>query len=346
MEILPLGRRELDALTDLARRPDVVRFCDHLEVDPPSVFGAWLGEADANRQLSVGAFERGALVAAARLAMNPRRRRTHVGVVDVLAPWTDGDAAVDALLGALVDAADRWLALSRLELHAPAKHPRIDAVYARHGFAVETTMRCSVLRDGALADEVALARLRPGLAVPAPIAGPPAPRAKAPTPSDLTFRAIDPVDDAEVWAKALSDEAVIWGTLQLPHQHPEAWERRLASNDPRQLVSIAAETGGAIAAGGVLLIPTALRRRHAATLGMHVGPEHQGRGIGGRLMQELLAIGDRIGLARIELEVFGDNPRALRVYEAAGFAHEGRRRCSCFRDGSLVDDLMMARVRE
>ncbi|MCA9605952.1 MAG: GNAT family N-acetyltransferase [Myxococcales bacterium] len=346
MEIQPLGQRELDALTHLARRPDVVRFGDHLEVDPPSVFGAWLGEADANRQLSLGAYEGGALVAAARLSTTSRRRRTHVGIVELLAPWTGGDAAVDALLAALVDAADRWLALSRLELRAPAEHPQIRSVYEGHGFAVETTMRGSVMRDGAFADEASLARLRPGLVAPAPIAGRPEPRAKQPPPSDLTFRAIDPAKDAAVWTETLSSESVIWGTLQLPHQHPEAWERRLASNDPQHIVSLAAETGGVIAAGGVLVIPPVLRRRHTATLGMHVGPEHQGQGIGGRLMRELLAIGDRLGLARIELEVFGDNPRALRVYEAAGFAHEGWRRLSCFRDGALVDDLMMARWRE
>lgn len=346
MEIVPLGQRELDALTDLARRPDVVRYGDHLELDPPSVFAAWLGEPDANRQLSLGARRGGALIAAARLSTIPRRRRTHVGVVALLAPWgEDGDAAVDALLGALVDAADRWMQIARLELIAPSGHPRVEGVYAARGFAVETTMRASIRRDGALADEVALARIRPGTRSLEAVAGRPAPRPKAAPPGSLRFRPIHPVRDAEAWTAALSDESVLWGTLQLPHQHPETWERKLASNDPRQLVAIAAEVDGALAGGAVLLIGGPLRRRHAATLGMHVHPEHQGRGVGGRLMEELLATGDRLGLERIELEVFPDNPRAVRIYEAAGFALEGRRHLSCFRDGALIDDLMMSRVK-
>lgn len=344
MDLLPLGRPDLGALTAFAQRADVARHGDHLVTDPRSVWEAWLGEADANRQITIAVRERGAIACAAKVSTISRRRRSHVGVVDLLAPWSGHDDAIGAALGAIVDASDRWLQLARLELRVPAGHPRIPGVYAQHGFAVETSMVHAVLRDGAFADEVSLARVRPGTAPGSAVAGPPPAPPRRPPPERVELRATVPEDGPE-WTLALSHEAVVWGTLQLPHQRAEIWEKRLAENDPRQVVSVAAVVDGELAGGGVLVLPSVLRRRHVATLGMHVAPAHQGRGVGTRLMAELLAMGDRLGLERIDLEVFADNPRAVRLYEAAGFVHEGRRALACFRDGALVDDLMMARVR-
>lgn len=96
----------------------------------------------------------------------------------------------------------------------------------------------------------------------------------------------------------------------------------------------------------MLVLATQVRRRHAATLGMHLETAQQGRGLGARLLAETVAFADRLGLSRVALDVFGDNERALRLYERAGFVREGTRRMPCFRDGALVDDLGMARVRE
>ena len=51
---------------------------------------------------------------------------------------------------------------------------------------------------------------------------------------------------------------------------------------------------------------------------------------------------DRVGLHRLELEVFAFNPRARRVYEKCGFVLEGTMRDALLWDGVFVDTQKMA----
>jgi putative acetyltransferase len=89
------------------------------------------------------------------------------------------------------------------------------------------------------------------------------------------------------------------------------------------------------------------RRRLTASLGMSVHDQFQGRGIGRKLLAALLDVADNhLGLVRVELEVFPDNVRAIRLYESVGFEHEGCKRKSVIRNGRHQDGLMMARLRQ
>ena len=49
--------------------------------------------------------------------------------------------------------------------------------------------------------------------------------------------------------------------------------------------------------------------------------------------------------ARVELEVFSDNPRAIHLYEKMGFALEGCRRMAVVKNGRYVDEYVMSRTR-
>jgi putative acetyltransferase len=51
-----------------------------------------------------------------------------------------------------------------------------------------------------------------------------------------------------------------------------------------------------------------------------------------------------LNLSRLELEVYTDNERALRLYKKFGFEIEATCRQSCFRAGKLVDTYAMARL--
>ena len=343
MKIAPIGLAHVEELTAFAGQPEVVRFGEHLETDPALTWRAWMGDGDAHRRTTIGVWSGGELCCAARLAYGGGRRNHHVGQLQVIAAWSSGDEAIDAAVGALVGSADRWLQIDRIELVAPLAHPRVEGVYAAHGFVVETTTRGSIRRDGDYADEEGLARIRPGLKAPATLVGPPPPPARGEYPEDLTLRAVGP-EDAAAWTRTLAEDPVIWGTLQLPFQRPERWAKRLRENDPNQILALGADVGGEIVASAVLIVNTTFRRRHVAGVAMHVSGAYQGRRVGRRLLEEQLSLATRLGLHRVELEVFPDNPRAVRLYESMGFAREGRRRFTAFREGALVDDLKMSRV--
>jgi mycothiol synthase len=64
------------------------------------------------------------------------------------------------------------------------------------------------------------------------------------------------------------------------------------------------------------------RRRREESVGyvdiLAVAPDHQGRGLGGLMLRRAMAGFAAAGLARAQLGVASDNPRALRLYERAG----------------------------
>jgi putative acetyltransferase len=76
-----------------------------------------------------------------------------------------------ALLGAIIDLAENWLGLWRLELEVYTDNAPALALYRKFGFEIEGTKQRYALRDGAYVDAHVMARLTPGLfAASAPLA--------------------------------------------------------------------------------------------------------------------------------------------------------------------------------
>ena len=72
-----------------------------------------------------------------------------------------GRGAGTALMAAAVEQADRWLNVSRLELFVWTDNARAIALYERFCFEREGVFRRYAWRDGAYADAISMARLRP-----------------------------------------------------------------------------------------------------------------------------------------------------------------------------------------
>jgi putative acetyltransferase len=64
-----------------------------------------------------------------------------------------------ALLSALIDAGERWLGLTRLELSVYTDNESALALYRKFDFVVEGTYRAYAFRDGAFTDAHCMARL-------------------------------------------------------------------------------------------------------------------------------------------------------------------------------------------
>jgi putative acetyltransferase len=154
--------------------------------------------------------------------------------------------------------------------------------------------------------------------------------------------------DAAAFARLMGEPAVAAQLLQGPYQSAESWEARLAEPPKPGLpdLTLVAERGGEVLANAGLFTPSAaLRRRHAASLGLVVADQAQGQGIGSALMGALLDYADRWAmLLRIELTVYADNARAIALYRRHGFEVEGTHRAYALRDGVFVDALAMARL--
>jgi L-phenylalanine/L-methionine N-acetyltransferase len=165
----------------------------------------------------------------------------------------------------------------------------------------------------------------------------------------LTLRRVKPADAAAI-AEQFADPDVFGGTLQLPFASEEIWAQRIAGMNPpaagsNELVLAAVIDDKPVGLAGLHPVGPSVRRRHAMGLGITVAKASQGQGVGQALMAGLLDYADNWAqVLRIELTVYHDNARAIRLYERHGFEHEGRLKAYALRNGVFEDVVTMARL--
>jgi RimJ/RimL family protein N-acetyltransferase len=86
------------------------------------------------------------------------------------------------------------------------------------------------------------------------------------------------------------------------------------------------------------------RNRHSAHVVIGVRQSASGHGVGTGLLHELSNWAERHGVHRLELTVMAHNNRAIALYKAAGYEHEGIRKHSLFVGGHYVDELSLAKL--
>jgi L-phenylalanine/L-methionine N-acetyltransferase len=90
-----------------------------------------------------------------------QNRRSHAGSIGMAVHDAyAGRGAGSALMAAVIDLADNWLQLKRLELSVYADNARAIALYERFGFEREGFQRAYSWRNGVYADSLTMARLR------------------------------------------------------------------------------------------------------------------------------------------------------------------------------------------
>ncbi len=165
----------------------------------------------------------------------------------------------------------------------------------------------------------------------------------------LTLRRVKAADAAAI-AEQFTDPEVFGGTLQMPFASEELWVQRIAGMNPpapgsNELVLAAVLDDKVVGMAGLHPVGPSVARRHAMSLGITVAKASQGQGVGQALMAALIDYADNWAqILRIELSVYHDNERAIRLYEQHGFEHEGRFKAYALRDGVYKDALTMARL--
>jgi putative acetyltransferase len=111
--------------------------------------------------IRLGAVIDGKVIGMIGLHREERHRRSHaasigMAVHDAFA----GRGAGSALMAAVIETADNWWNIKRLELEVYADNARAIALYERFGFEREGFFRAFAWRDGAYVDSIPMARLR------------------------------------------------------------------------------------------------------------------------------------------------------------------------------------------
>jgi len=295
------------------------------------------------------------LVAVAHLADGPRvmartnlqlgsGRREHCATLTLEQhPDLAGDAG-RKLLCETVEVAEKWWNKRRLDVTLPAADSAAAALFGSLGFVQEARLRESVRVAGELVDEVILARLSGAAAASRSVE--PGGRHSQSSPRstpDVRIRG-GSSDDWEAYHAIWSQPDVCWGTMQIPYPSADWNRERVRERTPPRFWPLVAEVDGRVV-GNAGMRRDEHHRSHVGHAGMMVHSDYWGMGIGSALMAAVIDLAENwIGLTRIQLEVYTDNGRAIRLYEKNGFNTEGVCRAFSFRDGQYVDALLMARL--
>lgn len=103
----------------------------------------------------------GQVVGMAGLLVVESPRRRHVGQMGMMVRDDHQGMGIGrALLEAILDLADNWLNLHRIELEVYTDNAAGIHLYESHGFVIEGTMRDYAYRNGKYVDAFGMARLR------------------------------------------------------------------------------------------------------------------------------------------------------------------------------------------
>jgi phosphinothricin acetyltransferase len=83
-----------------------------------------------------------------------------------------------------------------------------------------------------------------------------------------------------------------------------------------------------------------------AELSVYVKEEHRGRGIGKKIMQEILDQGQKVGLHTVVARIAESNEVSVRLHEAFGFEHVGTMKEVGRKFGKLLDVHIMQKIYE
>lgn len=84
---------------------------------------------------------------------------------------------------------------------------------------------------------------------------------------------------------------------------------------------------------------------HVGTVGMGLDLPYRGQGIGRQMLLTVFESAGKVGIERVELQVYASNESAVKLYRKFGFVTEGVKSRARKLDGQFDDIIMMARLR-
>jgi putative acetyltransferase len=151
--------RDVEALTEILNCPGV--YAGTLQLPYRSVESRRERMVqDANAHHLVAEID-GRVVGALGLHTDTSPRQRHVGSIGMMVhDDVQGQGVGSALMEAMIDLADNWLGLRRIELHVYTDNASAVHLYEKFGFEIEGTARQFAFRDGVYVDAYVMARVR------------------------------------------------------------------------------------------------------------------------------------------------------------------------------------------
>ncbi|MTJ84392.1 MAG: GNAT family N-acetyltransferase [Telmatospirillum sp.] len=150
---------DFNAVADLMNQPKVIAGTLRLPLASLEEYRKRL-EASREERTSIVAEKAGRVSGVANLA-RAKGRRAHVASMAVAVHDEFQRQGVgSALIAALINLADNWLNLKRLELSVYTDNEPAVRLYRKYGFVMEGTHRADTYRDGRFVDVFSMGRVR------------------------------------------------------------------------------------------------------------------------------------------------------------------------------------------
>jgi ribosomal-protein-alanine N-acetyltransferase len=134
-------------------------------------------------------------------------------------------------------------------------------------------------------------------------------------------------------------QTVLWREA-IPSIHEEArFINRLNDESGAMLIAL---SGNVVIGCLIAEVKRHPQLRHSCEFGISVLQAHRSVGVGSALINGLLAWSLAKRIRRIELNVFSNNPGAIRLYQRLGFREEGRKIEAVYVEPDYVDLVEMA----
>jgi len=144
------------AITDIRHQPQVMRYTPAMPSERPRDFYAPLTPNDHVMVAEVD----GRVVGFANLSVKDGKRRHSAWLGIAVHDEFAGRGVGRALMHALLELADKWIGLIRVDLEADAGNTRAIEMYRRFGFVEEGRQKKAYFSDGEYVDAVIMARVR------------------------------------------------------------------------------------------------------------------------------------------------------------------------------------------
>ena len=154
--IRAIAAEDAASIYELRKQPQVRRYTPAM---PSDRFVDYYAKWGPNDHVLVAEID-GRVIGYAGLHLRDGKRRHSAWLGIAVHDEFAGRGAGQALMRGLLDLADQWLGLIRVDLEANADNERAIAMYRHFGFVDEGIMKKAYFTDGAYVDALLMARLR------------------------------------------------------------------------------------------------------------------------------------------------------------------------------------------
>ena len=147
----------------------------------------------------------------------------------------------------------------------------------------------------------------------------------------------------EIYNEAILKTVATFDTSPKTVEEQKPW---FESHDSKHPILVAEQGGKIVGWASLSRWSDRCAYSDTAEISVYVKEEHRGKGIGKRLMQEILAQGQEGGLHTVVARIAESNEASVRLHEAFGFEHVGTMKEVGKKFGKLLDVHIMQKIYE